>query len=111
MFLFNKACQTRHSNYYNVKRMMNLDIMLKAPVDLDEKYLIYNKFKPPRKPFKFVVRNLSLLELIQSEGYYLIGISSKDNNKYFITFVNDKSIVYYVYLVKTKYKSFNKFII
>ena len=91
--------------------MVDLEIISKVPVDLDEKCLICVQSKQPGNPFKSIIRNSSLLELIHSDGCYLNGVSSKGGNKYFITFIDDMSKFFYVYLMKIKDESFSKFVI
>jgi hypothetical protein len=56
--------------------------------------------KQPHKPTE--ERNLAPLELIHSDLCEMNGEYTKGGKKYFMTFIDDSTRYYYVYLLKTK---------
>ena len=66
--------------------------------------------KQPRKPHKAaVVRNLAALELIHSDLCEMNGELTKGGKRYFITFIDDCTRFFYVYLLKTKDEALHYF--
>ena len=62
--------------------------------------------KQPRKPHKAAeARNLAPLELVYSDLCEMNGKLTKGGRRYFMTFINDCTRFYYVYLLKTKDKA------
>ena len=59
--------------------------------------------KQPRKPHKAAeARNLAPLELIHSDLCEMNGELTKGGRRYFMTFIDDYTIFFYMYLLKTK---------
>ncbi|GKB93786.1 ribonuclease H-like domain-containing protein [Tanacetum coccineum] len=65
--------------------------------------------KITKKLFQNVKREIELLELIHSDICDLHATPSLENKKYFVTFIDDVSRFYYVYLLHTKYEALDKF--
>jgi transposase InsO family protein len=66
--------------------------------------------KQPRKPFKSVEeKSLAPLDLIHSDLCEMNGILTRVGKKYFISFINDATRYYQLYLVKTKDEALNCF--
>ncbi|GKC05064.1 zinc finger, CCHC-type containing protein [Tanacetum coccineum] len=65
--------------------------------------------KITKKLFQNVKRETELLELIHSDLCDLHATPSLENKKYFVTFIDDASRFYYVYLLHTKDEALDKF--
>lgn len=65
--------------------------------------------KQTRKPFKHVLRNTLILELIHNDICDMNNILTKGENRYFITFIHDFSKYCHAYLIKTKDEALDKF--
>ena len=63
------------------------------------------------KPFASITRDTEVVDLVHTDIYEFNGVLTKDNKKYFITFIDDSSRYYYVYLLKSKDEALSKFII
>ena len=65
--------------------------------------------KMKKKFFPSVERNTKLLDLVHSNICKLNGILIRGEKRYFITFIDDYSRFTYVYLLRMKYETFQKF--
>ncbi|GKE81176.1 zinc finger, CCHC-type containing protein [Tanacetum coccineum] len=65
--------------------------------------------KITKKPFQNVKRKTKVLELIHSDLCDLQATPSLGNKKYFMTFIDDASRFYYVYLLHSKDEALDKF--
>ncbi|GKB34882.1 zinc finger, CCHC-type containing protein [Tanacetum coccineum] len=65
--------------------------------------------KITKKQFQNVKRETKVLELIQNDLCDLHATPSLGNKKYFVTFIDDASRFYYVYLLHTKDEALDKF--
>ena len=66
--------------------------------------------KQPRKPHKATeARNLAPLELVPSDLCEMNGELTKGGKRYFMTFIDDCTKFYYVYLLKTKDEALHYF--
>lgn len=101
----NRLC---HVNYKYISRMMSLDLIPKHDTR-GIKCEICVQAKQPRKPFKSVDRDSSMLELVHSDICEMNGILTKGGRRYFITFIDDCSKYCYVYLLRTKDEAFEHF--
>jgi len=96
-----------HVNLNSIKRMMSLNLIPKASIDLKQKCETCIQAKQPRKRFTtFIERETNLLELVHSDSNDVLTHGGK---RYFITFFDDFSKYCYVYLVNHKSELFNKF--
>ena len=90
--------------------MMNLDLIPKVVMDRKHKCQICVQAKQPRKPFHSVVdRKSEVLDLVHTDICEFNGITTKDNKRYFITFIDDCSRYCYVYLLRSKDEALEKF--
>ena len=67
--------------------------------------------KVTRSSFKGVERHTEPLDLIHSDICDLKFVQTRGGNKYFITFVDDSTKYYYVYLLKSKDEAIEKFVL
>ncbi|GJT76095.1 zinc finger, CCHC-type containing protein [Tanacetum coccineum] len=65
--------------------------------------------KITKKLFQNIKRETEVLELIHSDLCDLLATPSLGNKKYFVTFIDDASRFYYVYLLNTKDEALDKF--
>ena len=63
-----------------------------------------------RTSFISVERRTELLDLIHSDVYDLKSVQTRDDKKYFITFINNSTRYYYVYLLRSKDEAIEAFI-
>ena len=99
-----------HVNHNTIKRMMNSNLISKYNININEKYEIYIPSQQPRKSFKIVYKEIKLLELIHSFICDL-NILTRNEKRYFISFVDNFSKYCYVFLIRTKYDALNKFMV
>lgn len=66
--------------------------------------------KAVKKLFHSVEMSTKFLELIRSDICELNGVVTRDDKRYFITFINDFLKYCYVYLLKLKHEAFTKFV-
>ena len=66
--------------------------------------------KQPRRPHKVVeARNLAPLELVHSDLCEMNGELTKGDKRCFMTFINDCTRLFYVYLIKSKDEALHYF--
>ena len=63
-----------------------------------------------RVSFISVERRTEPLDLIHSDVYDLKSEQTRDDKKYFITFINNSTRYYYVYLLRSKDEAIEAFI-
>lgn len=113
-YLVNKSNQNLwharlgHVHLRKVEYMIKSKLIPKSNLDTF-KCEICAKSKQPRKPFKSVKRNLSILELIHSDVCDSTKTTTRGGNRYLVTFIDNFFRYYYYYLIKFKNKTFNKF--
>ena len=100
-----------HLNFGALKHMMNLELIPKHVIEKKSKCQVCVTAKQTRKPFHNVVRDSEMLELIHTDICEFGGMMTKDNKRYFITFIDDYSRYCCVYLLKHKDEALEKFII
>ena len=91
--------------------MMNLNIIPKFVNDMKNKCKISVHAKQSRKPFHMIDRKSNILDLVYIDICEFNGMLTKDNKKYFITYIDDCSYFCYVYLLKSKYEVLEKLLI
>ena len=84
--------------------------ILNFQIDLRHKYETCVEAKRTRSSFQTIKRNTKPLDLIHSDIYYFKSIQTRGGNKYFITFIDDCTKYCYVYLLKSKDETLEKFI-
>ena len=80
-----------HINFNSLKRMMNLKLIPNYAIDNSKRCDICVQAKQLKKPFKSVVRDSEILDLVHSDICEFNGILTRDHKKYFITFIDDCS--------------------
>jgi RIO-like serine/threonine protein kinase len=74
------------------------------------KFQLCLQSKQSRKPHKVAeARNLASLDLIHFDLCEMNVILTKGGKRYFITFIDDSTRFFYVYLLKSKYEAFHYF--
>jgi hypothetical protein len=93
-----------------MSRLANLNLILKFDLVKGSKCQMCVQSKQPRKPHKAAeVRNLAPLDLIHSNLCEMNRILTKGGKRYFITFIDDSTRFYYVYLLKSKDEALHYF--
>jgi hypothetical protein len=93
-----------HFNFGYVSRLANLNLVKGS------KCQVCVQFKQLRKPHKAAeARNLAPLDLIHSDLCEMNGILTKGGKQYFITFIDDSTRFWYVYLLKSKDEALHYF--
>ena len=85
--------------------------ILNFQIDLRHKYETCVEAKLTRSCFQTIKRNIKPLDLIHNDICDFKSIQTRDGNKYFITFIDDCSKYCYVYLLKSKDETLEKFIL
>ncbi|XP_020263201.1 uncharacterized protein LOC109839181 [Asparagus officinalis] len=75
-----------------------------------EKCEVCAQAKLTKKSFSSVVRSTNLLDLIHSDTCDFKSFVTRGGKKYFIIFIDDHSCFCHVYLLKSKDKTFSKFV-
>ena len=99
-----------HINSNRIQRLIK-DGLLK-PMDFNEFPVCESclEGKMTKRPFNAKGRRAQdLLELVHYDVYGPMSTQAKGGYEYFITFIDDYSIYGYVYLMKWKFKAFEKF--
>jgi hypothetical protein len=99
-----------HINFGCVSRLANLNLILKFDLVKGSKCQVCVQSKEPRMPHKTAeTRNLAPLDLIHSDLCEMNRILTKGGKQYFITFIDDSTRFYYVYLLKLKDEALHYF--
>jgi hypothetical protein len=92
-----------HVNFGCVSRLASLNLIPKFDLVKGSKCQVCVQSKQPRKPHKAAeARNMAPLDLIHSDLCEMNGMLTKGSKQYFITFIDDSTTFYYVYLLKSK---------
>jgi hypothetical protein len=90
-----------HINFGLMSQLSSMSLILKFTIAKGSKCHSCVQSKQPRKPHTMTEeRNLAPLELIHSDLYEMNGVLTKDENKYFMTLIDDVTRFYYVYLLR-----------
>jgi transposase InsO family protein len=99
-----------HASFGCLMRLANLNLIPKFNLVKKSKCHVCVEPKQSRKPHKAAeARNLAPLELVHSNLCEMNGILTKGGKIYFLTFIDDSTRFFYVYLLKTKDEAFNYF--
>jgi len=99
-----------HVNFGCLTRLANMNLILKLNLVKGSKCHVCVQSKQPRKPHKATeARNLTPLELIHFDLCEMNGELTKGSRRYFITFIDDCTRFYHVYLLKTKDEALHYF--
>ena len=96
-----------HINYNTLRRLINLDHIPSFQIDSKHKCEICVETKLTRSSFQTIERNMEPLELIHSDVCDLKFVQIRGGN----TFIDNTIKYYYVYLLKCKDETLEKFII
>ena len=100
-----------HVNYDTLCRLINLNHLPTFQIDANHQCETWVEAKLTRSSFKSVERHTEPLDLIHSDICDLKFVQTRGHNKYFITFVDDSTKYRYVYLLKSKDKTIEKFVL
>ena len=91
-----------HVNFGTLHRLVNLNLLPKFQIDANYKCKTCVETKLTRKPFHSIERSSDPLELIHSGVCDLKFVQTRRGRKYFVTFIDDCTRYYYVYLLRSK---------
>ena len=91
-----------HVKFNSIKKMINLNLILKSSFDSSSRSEICVEDKYVRTLFHYIIRNSEPLELIHSDVCDSNCVLTRDGKRSFVTFINDYSKFYYTYLLKFK---------
>jgi len=97
-----------HLNYRYLKYMCKYDY-ISYQHDDNDKCEVCIQAKMTKKLFPKVERNSQLLEVVQSNICEINDMLTKHGKRFFISFIDDYSCFTYVYLLRTKDETFEKF--
>ena len=100
-----------HVNYDALSRLINLNHILTFQIDAKHKCETCVEEKLTRSSFQSVQRHTEPLDLIHRDICDLKIVQTRGGKKYFITFVDDNTKYYYVYLLKSKDEVIHKFVL
>nr|KAJ0210442.1 hypothetical protein LSAT_V11C400201490 [Lactuca sativa] len=98
-----------HIHYKRLKDMSKMSLIPAFDMQNNEKCKTCMLTKITRQPFKDVVRESKVLDLIHSDLCYFHSTPSLGNKKYVVTFIDDASRYCYIYLLHSKDESLDKF--
>ena len=91
-----------HVNKRIIKNMSNLGLIPALSLNDFEKCEFCSQAKITKAPHKSVERVSKPLDLIHYDICELVGVLTRNDKRYFITFIDDCSDFTFVYLMKTK---------
>ena len=89
--------------------MSNLGLIPNMSINDFDKCDFCSQAKITKNPHKSVNRESETLDLIHSDICELDGTLTRNEHRYFITFINDCSDFTYIYLMKNKSAAFEMF--
>ena len=98
-----------HVNKQLIKNKSNLDMIPKLSLNDFEKCEYYSQAKITKTPHKSIVRVTEPLDLIYYDICKFEGILTRNDKRYFITFIDDCSYYSFVHLMRNKNEAFNMF--
>ncbi|GJR77919.1 retrovirus-related pol polyprotein from transposon TNT 1-94 [Tanacetum coccineum] len=98
-----------HVNFHSLQRMINLGMLPKCSKDKISKCEICVESKFTSHSHKSVEKSNDILGLIHTDLCDFKATPSKGGKNYYITFIDDYSKFYYVYLINTKDEALNMF--
>ena len=100
-----------HVNYDTLRKLINLNHIPTFQIDAKHKCETCVETKLTRSSFQNIERHTEPLDLIHSDICDLKLVQTRGGNKYFITSVDDSTKYCYVYLLKSKGKAIEKFVL
>nr|KAJ0226961.1 hypothetical protein LSAT_V11C100031640 [Lactuca sativa] len=98
-----------HIHYKRLKDMYKMSLIPAFHMQNNEKCKTCRLTKITRQPFKDVVKESKVLDLIHSDLCDFHATPSLGNKKYVVTFIDDASRYCYIYLLHSKDEAFEKF--
>jgi transposase InsO family protein len=99
-----------HINFGCISRLSTLSLIPKLSIVKGSKCQACVQAKQPRKPhFAIDERNSTILELIHSDLCEMNGVLTMGGKKYLMTFIDDATRFYCVYLLKSKDEALDYF--
>ena len=98
-----------HVNYDTLCRLINMECLPKFQIDPNHKCEIFVESKLTRTSFQSIERSSEPLALIHSDICDLKFIQTRGGKKYFLTLIDDCTIYYYVYLLRSKDEALEMF--
>ncbi|CAJ2638290.1 unnamed protein product [Trifolium pratense] len=98
-----------HVNIRSISKLSHLGLIPKLNFDNVEKCQFCSQAKITKSSHKSVIRQSEPMELIHSDICELDGTLTRNNKRYFITFIDDCSDYTFVYLMKNKSDAFDMF--
>ena len=98
-----------HIHYKRLKDMSKMSLIPAFDMQNNEKCKTCMLTKITRQPFKDVVRESKVLDLIHSDLCDFHATPSLGNKKYVVTFIDDASRYCYIYLLHSKDEALDKF--
>nr|GEU80162.1 Pol polyprotein [Tanacetum cinerariifolium] len=103
--------QLGHVNYNDIRRLMKSKCIPTFHIDSNHMCQTCAEAKITRSSFHSVERKTDPLDLIHTDVCALKSVSTRGDNKYFITFIDVCTKYCYMYLLKSKYEAIDKFIL
>ena len=91
-----------HVNNKTLKRLINMNLLPFFSIDFKHKCEVCVEAKMAKPPFHSIQRNTEPLDLIHSDICDLKFIQTRGGKRYFITFIDDYTRYFYVYLLRSK---------
>nr|KAJ0209141.1 hypothetical protein LSAT_V11C400183740 [Lactuca sativa] len=98
-----------HIHYKRLKDMSKMSLILAFDMQNNEKCKTCMLTKITRQPFKDIVRESKVLDLIHSDLCDFHATPSLRKKKYVVTFIDDASRYCYIYLLHSKDEALDKF--
>ena len=90
-----------HVNYGSLKKLVNMNYLPKFELNPNHKCEVCVEAKLTKIHFQSVERSTEPLDLIHSDICDLKYVQTRGGKKYFITFINDSTKYYFVYLLRS----------
>ncbi|KAL5708533.1 hypothetical protein ACHQM5_019321 [Ranunculus cassubicifolius] len=109
-----ESCSTWHErlghvNYNSIRKLINLNLIPKCKIDNHDKYEVCVEAKLTKTPSPSVERSTEPLGLIHTDLCDLKYVQTRGGKKYFVTFIDDCTRYCYVYLLRSKDETLEKF--
>ncbi|XXG54031.1 hypothetical protein AAC387_Pa03g2009 [Persea americana] len=98
-----------HVNYDALRRLVNIECLPKCSFDSSIKCETCVEAKLTRTSFQSIEKTSEPLQLIHSDICDLKFVQTKGGKKYFLTFIDDCTKYYYVYLLRSKDEALKMF--
>ncbi|GJY52709.1 pol polyprotein [Tanacetum coccineum] len=100
-----------HVNFNSMRCLIKFNSIANFHIDSKYKCETCVEAKLTRSSFKSVERKTKPLDMIHTNICDLKSLPTKGGNKYFITFIDDCTKYFYVYLLKSKDEAIDKFVL